>query len=148
MKGRLKPWAYFDTSVLVKRYVQENGSDQAKTLLNKHRFLSSRLALVEAASTFRRRRDSQDLDARHFAAILKRFDADREHLELIEPTREVLERAEKLVRERKIRSLDAIHIASTLCFKDSTNARIPFITGDGDQRQAATDLSLEVIWVG
>jgi len=141
MKGKRKPWAYFDTSALVKRYVRESGSNQVKSLI------ASRLALLEDSSAFRRWREAQDLDARHFAAILKRFDADRVHFELIEPTPEVLGRAEKLARERKVRSLDAIHLASMLCFSDSTNFRIPLITADEDQRSAGADLSLEVIWV-
>jgi len=147
MKGKRKPWAYFDTSVLVKRYVRESGSDRVKNLLANYRFISSRLALVEASSTFLRRRDAQDLDARHFAAILKRFDADRVHFELIEPTPEVLGRAEKLARERKVRSLDAIHLASMLCFSESTHLPIPLITADEDQRSAGAALSLDVIWV-
>jgi uncharacterized protein len=147
MKGKRKPWGYFDTSVLIKRYIQESGSEQAKSLLAKYRFLSSRIALIEAASTFRRRRDSKDLDARHFDAIFERFDADRAHFELIEPTRDVFDRAEKLVRERTLRSLDAIHIASALCFNDSTNNRMPLITADVHQRHAAERALLEVIWV-
>jgi uncharacterized protein len=147
MKGKRKPWGYFDTSVLVKRYVRESGSDQAKNLLTKYRFVSSRVALIEATSTFRRRRDSEDLDTRYFDAILKRFDADRAYFELIEPTREILERAEKLVRGATLRSLDAIHIASTLWFNDSTTSRVPFITADMHQRHAAANASLEVIWV-
>jgi predicted nucleic acid-binding protein len=148
MKGRRKVWGYFDTSVLVKRYIDETGSDQAKGLLMKYRVISSRVALIEAASTFRRRRDSGDLHTRHFNAILKRFDADRAFLELIEPVREVLDRAEKLTRETKVRSLDAIHIASILCFNDSLDSSIPFITADKDQRHAAEESALDVIFVG
>jgi predicted nucleic acid-binding protein len=34
-------WAYFDTSVLLKRYVREDTSAQARALLRRHRFLSS-----------------------------------------------------------------------------------------------------------
>jgi predicted nucleic acid-binding protein len=81
MKGKQKPWGYFDTSVLVKRYLQEAGSDQARRLLSKYRFVSSRLAVIEAASTFKGRRDSKDLHTRDFSAILSRFDADRTHFE-------------------------------------------------------------------
>jgi uncharacterized protein len=147
MKGKQKPWGYFDTSVLVKRYLQEAGSDQARRLLSKYRFVSSRLALIEAASTFKRRRDSKDLHARHFSAILSRFDADRIHFEFIEPTRDVLDRAEKLVRERVVRSLDAIHIASSLCFNEEIHNRVPFVTADIHQRRAAEGASLDVIWV-
>jgi predicted nucleic acid-binding protein len=148
MKGSRKPWGYFDTSVLVKRYIDESGSDEAKGLLTKYRIISSRVALIEAGSTFRRRRDSGDLHVRHFNAILKRFDADRAFFELIEPTREVLDRAEQLAREGKVRSLDAIHIASLLCFNDSLDSRTPFITADKDQRRAAVESALDVIFVG
>jgi uncharacterized protein len=147
MKGKQKPWGYFDTSVLVKRYLQEAGSDQARSLLSKYRFVSSRLAVIEAASTFMRRRDSKDLHARHFSAILSRFDADRTHFEFIEPTRDVLDRAERLVRERVVRSLDAIHIASSLCFNEATHNRVPFITADIHQRRAAEGASLDIIFV-
>lgn len=147
MKSKPKPWGYFDTSVLVKRYLQETGSDQAKNLLTKYRFVSSRLAVIEAASTFTRRRDAKDLAVRHFSAILKRFDADRAYFEFIEPTRDVLDRAAQLVRERVVRSVDAIHIASTLCFNDAIHHRIPFITADIHQRRAAEGVSLDVIWV-
>jgi predicted nucleic acid-binding protein len=147
MRGKRKPWAYFDTSVLVKRYIHEKGSDEARSLLTKYRFVSSRVALVEAASTFKRRHDSRDLDARQFAAILARFDADRAHFELIEPTREVLDRAEMLVRKNNIRSLDAIHIASSVCFNDAINGHTPFITADVHQRRSAAGASLDVIWV-
>ena len=147
MKGNSKPWGYFDTSVLVKRYIQENGADQTNSLLRKYRFISSSLSLVEAASTFRRRRDSEDLEPRHFAAILNRLDADRTHWYFIEPTRDVLHRAERLARENKVRSLDAIHIASTLCFNDSIHTPVPFVTADAAQRDAAIAASLEIIWV-
>jgi hypothetical protein len=59
-----------------------------------------------------------------------------------------LARAEKLARENKVRSLDAIHIASTLWFNDAIHGRVPFITADADQRDAAMASSLEMIWVG
>ena len=43
-------WAYFDTSVLVKRYVKEQGSAAARRLLQRYRFLSSAVAPVEVVS--------------------------------------------------------------------------------------------------
>jgi hypothetical protein len=35
-----RPWAYFDTSVLVKRYVEEEGTGQSRALLGRHHLLS------------------------------------------------------------------------------------------------------------
>jgi len=148
MKGKPKAWAYFDTSVLVKRYVRENGSQQAQKLLRQYRFVSSAITAVEASTSFRRRRDSGDIEDRHFDAIIKRFDSDRHHWEIIETGKGILDRAEQLGRENKVRALDAIHIASAILFKEATGLKVRFVTADSAQRDAATFLSLEVVWVG
>jgi hypothetical protein len=47
-----------------------------------------------------------------------------------------------------MRALDAIHIASILVFQSSSGLHIPFVTGDGKQRDAAERMSLKVIWIG
>jgi len=146
MKGKQRPWAYFDTSVLVKRYVLENGSDQAGTLLRRNRFISSSILLVEAASSFRQRQDSGDLKTPQLEAILRRFDADRLHWELIEPGKELLDRAEQLVRTNRVRTLDAIHLSSVLWFRERIHG-VPLVTADSKQRAAAMALSIDVLWV-
>lgn len=148
MKGKPKAWAYFDTSVLVKRYVREDGSEQAQRLLRRYRFISSAITPVEASTSFRRRKDSGDIESRHFDAIIKRFDSDRPSWELIETGKDVLDRAERLGRENRVRALDAIHIASVLLFKEETGQRVPFITADSAQRDTAAVLSLDIVWVG
>ncbi len=147
MKGKQKPWAYFDTSVLVKRYVRENGSDRTQKLLRKYRFISSAITPVEASTSFRRRKDSGDVEQRNFEAIIKRFDSDRRKWELIELGKDVLDRAEQFGRHNKVRALDAIHIASFVLFREATNMRMPLITADSAQRDAAAVLSLDLVWV-
>ena len=62
-------WAYFDTSVLLKRYVKEKGSGPTRRLLQRFRFLSSAVAPVEAISTLSRRRISGELTPQDFLAI-------------------------------------------------------------------------------
>ncbi len=47
-----------------------------------------------------------------------------------------------------IRALDAIHVASLITFQSAAGIRVPFITGDGRQRDAAARLKLDVVWVG
>jgi predicted nucleic acid-binding protein len=71
------PWAYFDTSVLVKRYVREPSSASARTLLRQYQFLSSAIASLEAISALCRRRATGDLTKRDFAAIMSRIQKDR-----------------------------------------------------------------------
>jgi len=141
-------WAYFDTSVLVKRYVLEQGSSRARTLVRRHRFLSSAIAPVEMLSALCRRRATGELDRRDFGAILSRIQKDRGYWELVEVSPLVLGRAEDLLREVALRTLDAIHVASALTFQTISGVPIPFITSDGRQRDAAGQLGLEVVWVG
>jgi len=50
--------------------------------------------------------------------------------------------------EPTLRSLDAIHLASLLTFQTASATRIPFVTGDDRQRQAAAQIGLDVVWVG
>ena len=139
--------AYFDTSVLVKRYVKEVGSPLACSLLRRQRFLSSAIAPAEAMSAIRRRRAAGDLTEQHFVAILKRLERDRAHWELVEVTHAVLSRAESLIRETGLRTLDAIHLSSALTFHLAAGTRVPFVTADAAQRTAAEHLALDVIWV-
>jgi predicted nucleic acid-binding protein len=66
---------------------------------------------------------------------------------LIELGKEVLDRAEQLGRYNKVRALDAIHIASFILFREATNIHVPLVTADSAQREAAADLSLDMVWV-
>ena len=142
------PWAYFDTSVLVKRYVREQGSSHARRLLRKHRILTSAIAPNEAISALTRRRSLQELTAKHYAEILRRMKADRAYWELVEVSALVLTEAEKVMTKTDLRTLDAIHLASVLTFQNASGIQIPFVTGDIKQQEAATRFDLDVVWVG
>jgi uncharacterized protein len=140
-------WAYFDTSVLVKRYVREPGSRRARELLRRHRFLSCAIVPVEALSALSRRKAAGDLDQRSFAAIVSGMRADRAHWELVELGASVLGRAEEVVQAAGVRTLDALHIASALAFQELSGVHVPFITADERQRDAAQQMGLDVTWI-
>ncbi|MGE0470667.1 MAG: type II toxin-antitoxin system VapC family toxin [Nitrospira sp.] len=142
-----RQWAYFDTSVLVKRYVQEAGSSAVRRLLQRFRFLSSSIMPVEAMSAISRRRVSGDLTPRDFLAIRSRLRKDRDYWELVKAGESILLQAEELVQQANVRTLDAIHLASAMIFKSESRLTIPFITGDTNQRDAAHLLGFTVIWV-
>ena len=142
------PWAYFATSVLMKRYVREAGSPRARALLRRYRFLSSAIAPVEATSALWRRRTTGELAERDFIAALSRMRSDRVHWELVEISPLVLGRAEELIEEAALRTLDAVHVASAMIFERARGVRLPFVTADARQREAAGQLALELLWVG
>jgi predicted nucleic acid-binding protein len=140
-------WAYFDTSVLVKRYVKEEGSAVARRLLQRYRFLSSAIAPVEVLSALSRRRTSGEVAPRDFLAIRSRLHKDRSYWELVEVGAIVLSQAEEVVQKTGLRTLEALHVASALAFQAASGLTIPFITADVRQRDAANNLALNLIWV-
>lgn len=142
------PWAYFDTSVLVKRYVREPGAARARALLRRYRFLSSAIAPVEVVSTLCRRLAAGELAERDFGAILSRMQHDRPYWELVEVSSLVLSQAEELIQRTMLRTLDAIHVASAMTFQVTSGIRVPFMTADTRQRDAAERLAIQVVWVG
>lgn len=140
-------WAYFDTSVLVKRYVKEKGSSGAKDLLHRYRFLSSAIAPLEALSAICRRLTTGELAERDYAAIRSKMKKDRAHWELVELSPLVLSQAEELIQRTKLRTLDAIHVASALTFQAASGIQTPFITSDTRQRVSAEEVGLIVMWI-
>ena len=142
------PWGYFDSSVVVKRYVPESGSSLAREVIRRHAFLSSAIAPLETVSALSRRRRSGEVDQNTFNSIVSRIELDRAHWELVPIDREVLECAEGIVRNLSIRSLDAIHIASALSFQERFGNRIPFFSADERQLDAAAGAGLQVQRVG
>ena len=70
-------YAYFDTSALIKRYVEELGRREVLTLLRKNQCVVSAVLPVEVRSALRRRVAEKTLDTKRVPGILKRLAADR-----------------------------------------------------------------------
>ena len=56
--------------------------------------------------------------------------------------------AEDLVRRHPVRTLDAIHLAAALTFRNLSGLDVPFATADMRQREAAERTGLSVVWAG
>ena len=140
-------WGYFDSSVLLKQYVVETGTPPARILFSRYDLVSCAIAPLEITSALARRRAAGELEARHFLRAVAWIRDDREHWRLIELSPSVLARAADVIRETALRTLDAIHIASCLVFAGGLGTRVPFITADARQREAAARVHLDVVWV-
>jgi len=138
---------YFDTSVLVKTYIQEPGSARVRALLEAHKFVSSSIAPIELHSAVQRRYRQGEITKQHYTAILTRVKQDRDFWQLVEPVPQVLARAEELVAAYNVRTLDAIHLSSAIIIQDSMGRPLPFVTADEQQFAAARDCKLETIAV-
>lgn len=141
--------AYFDTSALIKRYVDEKGRREVLQLLRQHQCVTSQLLSVELRSALRRRVTDGSLDARRVPQILKRFAADREFWALIEVTSDVLQAAEKLVAAHPLRTLDAIHVASAELFADRlATSDLTFVSADARQTAIAAAIGMATELIG
>ena len=139
--------ACFDASVLVKRYVEEAGSRAARDLLRRFRPVCSAIVQVEVTSAVSRRARAGEISEKAAQATLNRLGDDRARWELIDVEASILARAELLVREVPVATLDAIHIASALVFIGGLRRNVPFVTADANQCAAAERMNLEVVWV-
>ena len=136
-------WAYFDTSALLKRYVDEDGRREVLQLLRRHDCVTSALLSVELRSALRRRVTDGSLDKGRVPEILKRFAGDREFWAFVEITSEVLRTAEILVANHPLRTLDAIHVASAQLFAvRMTASKLLFVSADTRQSAVAASIGL------
>ena len=142
-------YAYFDTSALIKRYVQEPGRREVLELLGKNGCVVSAVLPVEVRSALRRRIAEETLDAKRSTSVLKRLAADRSFWMVIEVSSAVLAAAEALAAAHPLRALDAIHVASATLFANRlpTSQTLTFVSADIRQTAAAGALGLATRYV-
>lgn len=142
-------WAYFDTSALVKRYVDEPGRRQVQQLLRRHDCVTSAILPVELRSALRRRVAERTLDGSRVSEILKRVAGDRAYWTVIEVGTEVLSGAEALVSVHALRTLDAIHVASAQLFAARLSiSDLIFVSADKRQTEVASAIGLASRHIG
>ena len=136
-------WAYFDTSALVKRYIDEVGRREVLRLLRQHDCITSAVVPVELRGALRRRVSEGTLDASRLPEILKRVTTDRAYWTLVEVGADVLGAAETLVATHPLRTLDAIHVASAQLFIARVSTlEMLFVSADKRQTDAAAAIGL------
>lgn len=136
-------WAYFDSSALAKRYVDEAGRREVLRLLRRYDVVTSAIVAVELRSALRRRMAERTVDAQRVPEVLKRVAMDREFWAVMDVSSDVLSAAETLVATHPIRALDAIHVASAHVF--AQRIALPdlmFVSADARQAAAAADVGM------
>jgi predicted nucleic acid-binding protein len=142
-------WAYFDTSALIKRYVEEPGRREVLLLLRRHDCVTSAVLPVELRSALRRRVSDATLDEEQLPEILKHLATDRAFWALVEVTSGVLATAETLVATHPLRTLDAIHVASAQLFAARiTASELTFVSADSRQATAAAAVGMTIRHIG
>jgi uncharacterized protein len=137
------PWAYFDASALVKRYVDEAGRRDVLRLLRRYEVVTSAIVPVELTSAVRRRAAEGSVPAERVPVLLERIAAERALWALIDVSRPVLAAAEALVAGHPLRSLDAIHVASAQAFGRWIDLpALTFVSADARQTTVAAAIGM------
>ena len=73
---------------------------------------------------------------------------DLPYIEIVRLTDDVLRRTEEILLRAKVRTLDAVHIASALLFQESTGIDLIFVTSDKRQAEFTNDKGMKTVFVG
>ena len=143
---------YLDTSALVKRYVDEIGSEWLREVAapeSRSLLFISRLAIVELISALSRRLREGALTPEEFASARDAFRGDcLSEYQVMPPTMTVIDLACALVERHSLRAYDATHLGTALGAHRFLQAagRAPLIFLSSDERlvRAAGSEGLQV----
>lgn len=140
---------YLDTSALLKRYVEEEGTARVIGLTEDPggvRIVILDLALVEARSAVRRREREGDMAGADADRILKQIEEDASSSFLVQPaTSAVMEEAARLIDRHPLRAYDALQLAGCLVVRTGAPGPLTFVCADARLCEAAGIEGLTVL---
>jgi len=137
---------YFDSSALVKRYVQEEGTEFVETLCEKERLIAtSKLTYPEILSALARKRRLKEISDKEYEAIFQKFMNDWAGITVLEFHDELFALLKRLIELHSLRAADAVHLASALWLKESMGEQVVFVASDIDLLKAAGQERLDHI---
>ena len=143
---------YLDASALVKRYVDEVGSDWLRMTITPAPSLllfTSRMTIVEVISAFVRRLRDGALTLEEFVTARDAFRGDcLNEYQVMPPTITVVDRACALLEQHRLRAYDATHLATALGAQQFMTGQghpaLVFLSADDALNRAATAEGLVV----
>lgn len=128
---------YVDSSVILKRYVEEPGSDRATEILTSDAVLvTGRHTVVEV-----RRNLARVLDLADATAVRRAFVGDLASFAIVELDAATCELAASIAEQSGLRTLDALHLGAARRLGTS----LTFATFDARQAQVARSLGFAVV---
>ena len=135
---------YFDASALVKRYVEESGSDVVRALLGESLTCTSRLSEVEIVSALVRRAREGSISEFDRDRALSTLAEDMTVLYVVELSGEITMIARGVLLKHRLRASDAIQIASCVHLQESTGRSVLFAAFDDRLNEAAIGSGLRL----
>ena len=137
---------YLDSSALVKRYIEEAGSDTVESLLaNADVVVVSRLAYPETLSAITSRHRAGDISDDDFKKIKQQFKSDWQVLTIVEIRNDSLQFIDRIIEKYALRGADSIHLSSVIWLKQAMKTEVVFVASDTALLSAAKQEKLVVI---
>jgi predicted nucleic acid-binding protein len=137
---------YFDSSALVKRYVEEQGSDKIDALLRDTPTpVTSRLAYPEILAALTRRHRGGHIAVSAFERVKRQFRTDWESLAVIEMRVEVLRFVDRLIDKHALKGADSIHLSTALWLKENVREEVIVVASDAELLRSARIEKLGVL---
>ena len=137
---------YFDTSALIKRFVEEPGSELVEALtLGEPTIATSKLAYAEIHAGLGRKLRAHELSATAHRRTSHLFDADWVTYIRVELVDQLLIIARDLIQRHPLRGFDAIHLASAIRLRDQLGESVQLIAADHRLLVAAAEEQLETM---
>jgi len=143
---------YLDTSALIKRYVDEVGSDWLRATLNARpspSIVVVHLIIVEVTSALTRRTREGTLTPAEYAQVQNVFRADCLYeYEIVTAVGDIIDQANHLLERHSLRAYDAVHLATAVVTNQRllANNLVPltFLSADDRLNNAASAEGLAV----
>lgn len=135
---------FFDTSALVKRYVEEPGSTMVRAALRSHSIVVARVTFAEAAAAVTRAARAGAISEEQRDSILARLPEDFARLQVVEIRPALVARVPALVTRHPLRAYDAIQLAAAITVRQ-TGLAVEIWCADGDLVGAAIAEGFRVI---
>lgn len=136
---------YFDTSALLKAYVQEEGSNDVIALMNEvdNLFGSIVLTKVEMASAIQRAVRATGSSSTIATNAWHDFLNDWESFMRLRVTAATIEKASDLAWKYGLRGYDSLHFAAALIWQETLDMKVTFAAFDRDLWLASRKTGLE-----
>lgn len=129
---------YFDSSALVKRYLDEEGSYKVNIMLDEASVAAtSKLTYPEIVSAFIRKQRMGEISKDSYAKISSTLESEWSYFFVIQFSDQLYPAIRRIIEKHGLKAADSIHLASALWLKHSVRENVSFVSSDTSLLKAA-----------
>ena len=137
---------YLDTSALVKRHIQEMGTNDVISWMRAAQTIGmSVITRAEAAAAFARMVRMSVIDKPTAESLLSEFRQHWPQYIRLRVTEITIARADAMAWEMGLRGYDAVHLASAVMWQEALQAPVTMVAYDRPLWEAAAQIGLRVL---